>query len=72
MKIIHLPLEASSVVTVSNVLKDLKSPNATFTDVAKDIIFSKSAIKSLTDMNISRRPLPECVAFDEVYALKSL
>ena len=62
-----------SVVTVSNVLKDLKSPNATFTDVAKRHNISPTSAINIFDrhVHISRRPLPECVAFDEVYAFKS-
>lgn len=62
-----------SVVTVSNVLKDLKSPNATFTDVAKRHNISPTSAINIFDrhVHISRRPLPECIAFDEVYAFKS-
>lgn len=62
-----------SVVTVSNVLKDLKSPNETFTDVAKRHNISPTSAINIFDrhVHISRRPLPECVAFDEVYAFKS-
>lgn len=62
-----------SVVTVSNVLKDLKSPNATFTDVAKRYDISITTAINLFDrhVHISRRQLPECLALDEVYAFKS-
>ena len=62
-----------SVVTVSNVLKDLKSPNATFTDVARRYGISITTAISLFDrhVHISRRQLPECLALDEVYAFKS-
>ena len=62
-----------SVVTVSNVLRDLKSPNATFTDVAKRYNISVTSAINIFDrhVHISRRQLPECLALDEVFAFKS-
>lgn len=62
-----------SIVTVSNVLRDLKSPNATFTDVAKRYDISITTAINIFDrhVHISRRQLPECIAIDEVYAFKS-
>lgn len=62
-----------SVVTVSNVLRDLKSPNATFTDVARRYDISITTAINLFDrhVHISRIQLPECLVLDEVYAFKS-
>ena len=62
-----------SVATVFNVLRDLKSPNATFTDVARRYSISTTSAINIFDrhVNISRRQLPECLALDEVYAFKS-
>ncbi len=73
MKIIPSPLEESSVATVFNVLRDLKSPNATFTDVARRYGISTTSAINIFDrhVHISRRQLPECLALDEVYAFKS-
>lgn len=62
-----------SVATVFNVLRDLKSPNATFTDVARRYGISTTSVINIFDrhVHISRRQLPECLALDEVYAFKS-
>lgn len=62
-----------SIVTVSNILKDLKSPNETFTSVAKRYNVSISTVINIFDehVRISRRPLPECIGIDEVYTFKS-
>lgn len=62
-----------SVATVFNVLRDLKAPNATFTDVAKRYGISTTSAINIFDrhVHISRRQLPECLALDEVYAFKS-
>ena len=62
-----------SVATVFNVLRDLKAPNATFTDVAKRYGISATSVINTFDkhVHISRRQLPECLALDEVYAFKS-
>lgn len=62
-----------SVATVFNVLRDLKSPNATFTDVARRYGISTTSAINIFDrhVHISRRQLPECLALDEVYAFKS-
>ena len=62
-----------SVATVFNVLRDLKAPNATFTDVARRYGISATSVINIFDkhVHISRRQLPECLALDEVYAFKS-
>ena len=62
-----------SVTTVYNILKDLKEPTETFTSVAKRHNVSKTTAVNIFDKNIhvSRRPLPECLGIDEVYAFKS-
>ena len=62
-----------SVATVYNVLKELKSPNVTFSDMARKYFISTTSIMHLFDkhISISRRPLPECLALDEVFAFDS-
>lgn len=61
-----------SLVTVYNVLKDLKNPELTFTYVAKKHYISPSSVCNIFDkkINIPRGTLPECICFDEVYAFK--
>ncbi len=62
-----------STATVYNILWDLKSPTETFTSVAKRYDVSKTTVINIFDKNIhvSRKPLPECLGIDEVYAFKS-
>lgn len=62
-----------SIATVSNILRDLKSPNETFTSVAKRYDLSVTTVINIFDehVRISRRPLPECIGIDEVYAFKT-
>lgn len=62
-----------SVATVYNVLQDLKNPALTFSYVASKHNISSSSVANIFDkgVHISRRPLPECINFDETYAFKS-
>lgn len=62
-----------SLTTVYNILKDLKNPNATFSDVAQRHHVSATSVASMFDhhVHISRRLLPEFLCIDEVYAFKS-
>ena len=62
-----------SVATVYNVLTDLKNPALTFSYVASKYHISQSTVANIFDrgVNIPRRPLPECISFDETYAFKS-
>lgn len=62
-----------SVATVYNVLADLKNPALTFSYVASKYHVSQSTVANIFDrgVNIPRRPLPECICFDETYAFKS-
>lgn len=62
-----------SLVTVYNVLKDLKNFNETFTSVAKRYNISPTAVSSIFDnhINVPRRTLPEYICIDEVYGFKS-
>lgn len=62
-----------SIATVSNILRDLKAPNETFTSVAKRYNVSVStAIKTFDEhVHIPRRMLPECIGIDEVFAFKT-
>ena len=62
-----------SVATVYNVLSELKRPECTFTSVADKYNLSPSSVSNIFDncIDIGRRPLPECISFDEVYAFKS-
>lgn len=62
-----------SLVTVYNVLNDLKKANETFTAVAQRYNISPTAAAYIFDrhVNVSRRKLPECICIDEVYAFSS-
>lgn len=62
-----------SVATVYNILQDLKSPNETFVSVALRHHVSPTTVINIFDQHVhmSRRPLPSCLAMDEVYAFKS-
>lgn len=62
-----------SVATVYNVLQELKRPGATFSYVAEKYNMSPSSVINIFDkhIDISRRTLPECISFDEVYAFKT-
>lgn len=62
-----------SVATVYNVLQELRRPEATFTYVGSKYNLSPSSVSNIFDkhVDISRRKLPMCISFDEVYAFKS-
>lgn len=62
-----------SLLTVYNVLNDLKSCNETFTSIAKRHNISTTTAASIFDkhVHVSRNPLPEIMCIDEVYAFKS-
>ena len=62
-----------SVATVYNVLTALKVPTATFSEVGERYHISATSIANIFDnhVSISRRPLPECLSFDEVFAFQS-
>ena len=62
-----------SALTVSNVLEDLKSPNETFSTVAKRYGISSTTVSGIFDshVNVARRKLPRFITIDEVYAFHS-
>ena len=62
-----------SVATVINVLTALKVPTATFSEIGRKYHISATSIANIFDnhVSISRRPLPECLSFDEVFAFQS-
>lgn len=62
-----------SLATVYNILEDLRKPNVTFSDAAQRYHVCQSTIAHIFDsfVSISRRPLPEYLLMDEVYAFKS-
>lgn len=62
-----------SLATVYNILEDLRKPNTTFKDVADRFHVSQTTAAHIFDsfVSISRRPLPEFLLLDEVYAFKS-
>jgi len=62
-----------SMLTVYNVLKDLKDPALTFTAVAKRHSLSASSVALIFDKGVivPRRPLPVCLSLDEVAAFKT-
>lgn len=62
-----------SVATVYNVLTALKVPTATFSEIGERYHISATSIANIFDnhVSISRRPLPECLSLDEVFAFKS-
>ena len=67
------PQSRYSFITVSSVLKELKSVNATFTSVARQFSLSPSTVISIFDRNIHipRKTLPRYLCIDEVYAFHS-
>lgn len=73
----HNPFSSSgskvSIETVYNVLNELRNPASTFSSIAQKYHLSPSSVSNLFDkhVTISRRTLPECLSFDEVYAFKS-
>lgn len=58
-----------SVVTVYNILTDLKNRHMSFTDIAERYDISVTSAVSIFDrhVRIARRPLPEYILIDEVY-----
>ena len=58
-----------SVLTVSNVLQDLKKETETFTSVANRYSLSPTSVSSIFDSHVyvSRRTLPKFINIDEVY-----
>ncbi len=62
-----------SSLTVLNVLNDLKNFNETFTSISRRYHISPTSAASIFDshVDISRKPLPSCINFDEVYAFRS-
>jgi Transposase and inactivated derivatives len=62
-----------STLTVSNVLRDLKNANETFTSVARRYRISDTTVASIFDAHVSvpRRKLPTYMNIDEVYAFSS-
>ena len=68
-----MPSSNISLVTVYNILNDLKSPRETFTGVAIRYNVSPTTVTRIFDshVHISRRKLPEYLCLDEVYSFKS-
>lgn len=62
-----------SLLTVYNILEDLRKPTMTFKDAAERYHVSQTTVANIFDshVSISRRPLPEVICIDEVYAFKS-
>ena len=62
-----------SILTVHNILKDLKDYNETFTSVARRHHVSPTSVCSIFDahVDIGRNHLSDIINFDEVYAFKS-
>lgn len=62
-----------SILTVHNILNDLKDFNETFTSIARRYHVSATTVCSIFDrhVDIGRNHLSEIINFDEVYAFKS-
>lgn len=62
-----------SVLTVTNVLEDLKNPAETFSNVAKRYGLSPTSVASIFDehVDMKRLPLPAYMCIDESYSFKS-
>lgn len=62
-----------SQATVYNVLQELRIPSSTFKSTGDKYHISPSTVSNIFDryIHIDRRPLPECLCFDETYAFKS-
>ena len=63
-----MPDSRISMMTVYNVLKDLKNPHETFTTAARRHFISTTTAQSIFDkyVHISRRTLPRIICIDEV------
>lgn len=61
-----------SNLTLLNVLKELKETNSTFASVARHNYISPTKAQEIFDLyvRIKRKPFPEIICIDEVYALK--
>ena len=62
-----------SVLTVTNILDDLKNPAETFSNVARRYKLSPTTVASIFDEHVAmnRLPLPEYIAIDESYSFHS-
>ena len=62
-----------SVLTVKNILEDLKNPAETFSNAAKRYNLSPTSVASIFDEHVSmnRLPLPRYMAIDESYSFHS-
>ena len=62
-----------SVLTVTNILDDLKNPAETFSNVARRYNLSPTTVASIFDEHVvmHRLPLPEYMAIDESYSFHS-
>lgn len=61
-----------SILTVHNILKDLKDFNETFTSVARRYHVSPTSVSTIFDnhVDIARNKLPEIINFDEIICLQ--
>ena len=62
-----------SVLTISNILEDLKNPAETFSNVGKRYGISPTSVASIFDEHVAmpRLPLPSYLCIDESYSFKS-
>lgn len=62
-----------SVLTVTNILEDLRNPAETFSNVAKRYHLSPTSVASIFDdhVDMKRLPLPPYICIDESYSFKS-
>lgn len=62
-----------SVLTITNILEDLKNPAETFSNVAKRYGLSPTTVASIFDehVDMKRLPLPTYMCIDESYSFKS-
>lgn len=61
-----------SNLTILNVLGELKESNTTFASVARHNFISSTKVQEIFDLYVHfpRKPLPDVICIDEVYALK--
>ena len=61
-----------SVLTVKNILEDLRNPAETFSNIAKRYHLSPTSVASIFDEHVQmeRLPLPRYLCVDEVYSFK--
>lgn len=62
-----------TVLTITNILEDMKSPNETFSNVGKRYHLSPTTVASIFDYHVKmeRLPMPEYMCIDESYSFKS-